>query len=83
MINFTAQYESILKCWIICILFYCFVNCKEMRIWDLSTNEKDAVTFFQEKSILPKKRVCGFAGLVTKENCISENNFFWKCNFKS
>lgn len=60
MINFTAQYVSVLKCWIICILFYCFVNCKKMRIWDLSSNKKDAVTFFQEKSILPKKRVCGF-----------------------
>jgi len=31
-----------------------------MRILNSSTNEKEAVTFFQEKSILSKKRVCGF-----------------------
>jgi len=51
-----------------------------MRILDLSTNEKDAVTFFQEKSILPKKRVRGFGH---KAKLYFRKQFFWKCNFQS
>lgn len=31
-----------------------------MQICDLPTNEKDAVTFFQEKGILLKRRLCGY-----------------------
>jgi len=29
-----------------------------MDLWNLATTEKDAVAFFQEKGILPHKRIC-------------------------
>lgn len=44
-----------------------------MEIWDLPSNEKDAVDFFQEYGILPKTL---YVSLVTKLNCTLGNKYF-------
>lgn len=58
--NVTFSY-LIIHCKLLIIFVYkCSgVQFKKMQIWDLLTNEKDEVAFVQQKSILPKKLVCG------------------------
>jgi len=50
-----------------------------MQIWDLPSNEKDAVAFFQEHGVLPKRRLCG-SGHEAK--LYFGKQIFWKCNIK-
>lgn len=50
-----------------------------MRIWDLPKTEQDAILFFQERNILPKKRKC------TNSHDMKlyfGKRKFWKCNLR-
>ena len=40
---------------VVCLIFYA----TKMRLWDLPRTEQDAILYFQERNILPKKRKCG------------------------
>lgn len=51
-----------------------------MQIWDLPSNEADAVTFSQEHCVLPKRRVCGSG---CKAKLYFGKLISWKCNIKS
>lgn len=51
-----------------------------MDLWNLPTTEKDAVAFFQEKSILPHQRICSNGH---KAKLYFGKQVFWKCNVKS
>ena len=45
-----------------------------MNLWNLPNSEKDALEFFQEKSLLPTHRDCKNGH---KKNCTSEKNEFF------
>lgn len=50
-----------------------------MKILDLPTNEKDTVTFFQDKGILLKRQICGSGH---KAKLYFRKQHFWKCSIK-